>query len=349
MYDLAVCACVCGCVCARVCTLVCVCVQAASLHAGSAKVAGHSQATSTKSNLATAMGSDLKQLANLGPAKNTKKESKPAFHISRPVSLESANNSESQGRTSCSKDQLQALQKRCASSDDHYLYRVMDDEDMQLESCYRALQDANAFAHDIICECPYSDFAMEKFLDGKSTKYILTTRSPAYAIYDALALVEHDRVRCPLLVQIDIQKLPNETKIADFSLGLKAGLSEIKFERKWGKYQFVVVKDCIPARAVVGCFQIKSKEKDAMSQVLQQGVNGKSSHFNYGSNRLDSMEISSTMTSKRSGSWSLARPLGQFCSGRVWARQKSAHSRSFLPNSLRKWQWAGSISWITGS
>jgi len=280
MTWLCVCVCVCVCARARVCTLVCVhtcvcvCVQAASLHAGSAKGASHSQATSTKSNLATAMGSDLKQLANLGPAKNTKKESKPAVHVPRPASLDSANNLASQERTSCSKDQLQALQKRCASSDDHYLYRVMDDGDMQLESCHRALQDANAFAHDIICECPYSDFAMEKcLLEGKSTKYIFTTRSPAYAIYDALALVEDDHVRCPLIVQIDIQKLPHETKIADFSLGSKAQ------KRKWEKYQLVVVKDCIPAHAVVGCFQIKSKEKDTMSQVLQQRVNGKIQSF----------------------------------------------------------------------
>ncbi len=113
----------------------------------------------------------------------------------------------------------------------------------------------------------------------KSTKYIFTTRSLAYAIYDALAFVEDDQVRCPLIVHIDIQKLPNETKIADFSLGSKAGLSKIEFERKWEKYQFVVVKDCIPARAVVGCFQIKSKEKDTMSQVLQQRVNDKIQSF----------------------------------------------------------------------
>jgi hypothetical protein len=40
-----------------------------------------------------------------------------------------------------------------------------------------------------------------------------------------------------------------------------------------------VVKDCIPARAVVGCFQIKSKKKDTISQVLQEGVNGKIQPF----------------------------------------------------------------------
>ena len=128
---------------------------------------------------------------------------------------------------------------------------------MQLISSHHALEGAphNALSHDIICQCPYSRHPMEEHED-ELTRYIFTTRSPAFAIYHAFAAFQKSKeTRFPLLVKIDIQKLPSETKIADFSEGAKEGAK--KFERQCEKHRVVVVRDRIPTHAVVGFLRIK--------------------------------------------------------------------------------------------
>jgi len=155
----------------------------------------------------------------------------------------------------CSAQQLQDLKTRADRDGSCFLYRVMDDADMRLISLLQEPASI-ANAHALICPCPYAKIALNDLSAEALSRYVFTTRSPAYAVYDALTRFRDEKVRCPVIVKIDIQKFPYSGKIADFSEGSKGDVKKFKTRN------YVVLEGFIPADAIVGFLQIKSEKKE---------------------------------------------------------------------------------------